>query len=75
MKDTNPPLLTVAELEALLQVWGGRANQSVDRIFPIKLWFVLSVAVGYCGWLLFAVRSRMIGFCIIGVPCCSAARS
>jgi hypothetical protein len=54
MKDTNTPLLTVAELEALLQVWGGRTNQSVDKIFPVKFWFVLAVAMGYCGWLLFA---------------------
>lgn len=55
MKDTNPPLLTVAELEALLQVWGGgKSNLSVDKIFPVKFWFVLSVAIGYCVWLLFA---------------------
>ena len=54
MKDTNTPLLSVAELEALIQVWGGKSNLSVDRIFPIKFWFVVSVAAGYCVWLLFA---------------------
>lgn len=54
MKDTNTPLLSVAELEALIQAWSGKPNQSVDKLFPIKFWFVISVAAGYCVWLLFA---------------------
>ena len=54
MKDTNTPLLSVAELEALIQVWGGKPNQSFDKMFPIKFWFVMSVATGYCVWLLFS---------------------
>jgi hypothetical protein len=54
MKESNTPLLSVAELEALFQVWGGKPNQSFDKMFPIKFWFVMSVAMGYCVWLLFS---------------------
>lgn len=50
----NKQLVSAAELDALIQDWGSVPNQSVDKFFPIRFWFVFLIALGYAVWLLFA---------------------
>ena len=54
MSDKEKPLVSAAELEALIQDWGTVPNQSVDRFFPVRFWFLLAIAASYAFWLLFA---------------------
>lgn len=52
--EPNKPLVSAAELEALIQDWGALAHPKVDRFFPLRFWFLLAIAALYAGWLLFA---------------------
>lgn len=49
----NIPLVSARELESLIGGWGAVPNQSVDKFFPIRFWFVLLVAGAYALRLLF----------------------
>lgn len=58
----DKPIVSAAELDALIQGWGSMSNQSVDRFFPLRFWFVTLITVFYCVYLLFwtdAVAQRM----------------
>ena len=52
--EPNKPLVTAAELEALIQDWGAVSPTVVDPFFPLRFWFLLGIATFYAGWLLFA---------------------
>lgn len=52
--EPNKPLVTAAELEALIQDWGAQPHPSVDRFFPLRFWYLCGIALLYAGWLLFA---------------------
>ena len=39
----NKPLVSVDELNALIAGWGETPDKSVDRFFPIRFWFIVSV--------------------------------
>lgn len=52
MKD-NKPLVSAAELDALIQGWGSTPNQSVDKFFPLRFWYLSVLTLSYCIWLLF----------------------
>ena len=52
--EPNKPLVTAAELEALIQDWGALPHPTVDRFFPLRFWFLFAMAALYAGWLLFA---------------------
>ena len=52
--EPNKPLVTAAELEALIQDWGAVPHPGVDRFFPLRFWFLFGIAALYIGWLLFA---------------------
>lgn len=49
----NKPLVSAAELDALIQGWGATPNQSVDKFFPLRFWYLSLLALAYCSWLLF----------------------
>ncbi|MEN9624196.1 hypothetical protein [uncultured Limnohabitans sp.] len=53
MPDKNKPLVSAAELEALIQGWGYSPNQSVDKFFPIRFWYLFGITFGYGLLLLF----------------------
>jgi len=48
--EPNKPLVSAAELEALIQDWGALAHPKVDRFFPLRFWFLLAIAALYAGW-------------------------
>lgn len=50
----NKPLVSAAELEALIQDWGAAPHRSVDKFFPLRFWFVFMLTVFYALRLLFA---------------------
>lgn len=52
MKDSKP-LVSAAELDALIQGWGASPNQSVDKFFPLRFWYLSVLALSFCVWLLF----------------------
>lgn len=50
----NEPLVSAAELEALIHGWGGNIQaKSVDKFFGLRYWFVCLVAASYAIALLF----------------------
>lgn len=52
--EKNPsPLVSAAELEALIHGWGALPHQSVDRFFPVRFWYIFSVVLLAASWLLF----------------------
>lgn len=51
--DDKKPLVSAAELEALIQDWGATAHAKVDRFFPVRFWYVFSVVLAASLWLLF----------------------
>lgn len=53
MNDDRKPLVTAAELEALIEDWGHPHPKSVDRFFPIRFWFLITIASAYALMLLF----------------------
>lgn len=55
----NKPLVTASELEALIQDWGAVPNQSVDKFFPLRFWYLTLLTVSYCIWLLFWTDSAV----------------
>lgn len=58
----DKPIVSAAELDALIQDWGSMPNQTVDRFFPLRFWFVTLITVFYCVYLLFwtdTVAQRM----------------
>lgn len=62
MSDKQKPLVSVAELDALIQGWGSTPNQSIDKFFPLRFWYLSLIVSFYCIYLLFwtdAVASRM----------------
>jgi len=52
MKNNNQ-LLSAAELEALIQDWGSTPNQSIDKFFPIRTWYLIGTSLFYVIWILF----------------------
>lgn len=59
MNDRNQPLVTAAELEALMQDWGAGPDKSIDRFFPLRFWYIFCIAFFYAMWLLFATDSAV----------------
>lgn len=51
MKDKNP-LVSAAELEALIQDWGAAPHQKIDRFFPIRFWYLALAVLAAAVWLL-----------------------
>jgi hypothetical protein len=51
--------ISAAELEALIQGWGSNSEKSVDRFFPLRFWYIISLALFYSMWLLFANESAV----------------
>lgn len=50
----DEPLVSAAELEALIHGWGGNTQaKSVDKFFALRYWFVCLVATSYAIALLF----------------------
>ena len=52
-QDDTKPLVSAAELEALIQGWGASPHKSVDRFFPLRFWYIFSVILIAAVWLLF----------------------
>lgn len=42
--EKNKPLVSADELNALIAGWGESPDKSVDRLFPLRFWFVVFVA-------------------------------
>ncbi len=55
----NKPLVSAAELDALIQGWGAVADQPVDKFFPLRFWYLFIIAFSYCVWLLFWTDSAV----------------
>lgn len=47
MNEPNKPLVSAAELEALIVGWGQQNRPLVDRFFPLRFWFVAAVVFTY----------------------------
>ena len=45
--EPNKPLVTAAELEALILDWGAVPHPGVDRFFPLRFWFLFAIAAFY----------------------------
>lgn len=59
---SRKPLVSAAELEALVQDWGAVPDHSIDKFFPVRFWYLFLVTFFYCIYLLFwtdSVASRM----------------
>ena len=54
MTEQQKPLVSAAELEALIQDWGTVPYPSVDKFYPFRFWYLFLIAFGYAVWLLFA---------------------
>ncbi len=51
----DEPLVSAAELEALIHGWGSKTQaKSVDKFFALRYWFVCLVAASYAIALLFS---------------------
>lgn len=46
-------LVSAAELDALIKGWGASPYHSVDKFFPLRFWYLFSITLAYCVWLLF----------------------
>ena len=55
----NKPLVSAAELDALIQGWGAVPDQPVDKFFPLRFWYLFIIAFAYCVWLLFWTDSAV----------------
>lgn len=53
MSDKQQPLVSAAELDALILEWGYNPNQSIDRFFPVRFWYLAALAFLNSMWLLF----------------------
>lgn len=51
------PLVSAAELEALIQGWGASPHKSVDRFFPLRFWYIFTVILVAAVWLLFNTQA------------------
>lgn len=49
----NKPLVSLEELNALVEGWGEQKNHKIDNFFPLRFWFIVSVAFIYALNLLF----------------------
>lgn len=59
MSDKQKPLVSIAELDALIQGWGSVPNQSVDKFYPLRFWYLTAITFMYCIWLLFWTDSAV----------------
>lgn len=50
----NKPLVSAAELDALIGSWGSVPGLTVDKFYPLRFWYLLAIASGYAISLLFA---------------------
>ena len=48
-----------AELEALIQGWDASPEKSIDQFYPLRFWYIFSLALFYSIWLLFANDSAI----------------
>lgn len=55
--NSNNPLVSAAELEALIKNWGSIPGKSVDKFFPLRSWYLFVIALIYAVWLLFGAES------------------
>ena len=51
------PLVSAAELEALIQGWGASPHKSVDRFFALRFWYIFTVIFVAAVWLLFNTQA------------------
>jgi hypothetical protein len=50
---SQTPLVTAEELEALIQNWAAPVKTTVDEYFPIRFWGLFAIVFFYASWLLF----------------------
>lgn len=43
----SSPLVSAAELEALIARWGDTGMRSVDRFFPLRMWLLVLIVLGH----------------------------
>ena len=54
MADKQKPLVSAAELDALIMSWGENPTAPpIDKYFPLRFWFLTLVSFSYSMWLLF----------------------
>lgn len=54
MADKQKPLVSAAELDALIMSWGENPTAPpIDKYFPLRFWFLILVPFSYSMWLLF----------------------
>lgn len=59
MSETPKQLVSAAELEALMRDWGAAPNQTVDKFFPLRFWYLVTIGVFYFFWLLFFTNTAV----------------
>jgi len=59
MSDKQKPLVSAAELEALIQDWGAGPNKLVDKFYPLRCGYIFALTFFYCIWLLFWTDSAV----------------
>lgn len=47
MKNKNTPIVSAAELEALMAGWSTQSNREVDVYFPLRIWFLILICVTF----------------------------
>lgn len=47
MTKNNTPLVSAAELDALIAGWGTPSNRAVDVYFPLRAWFLILVCLTF----------------------------
>lgn len=47
MNEPDKPLVSAAELEALITGWGRPERHSVDKFFPVRFWFLATLVLTY----------------------------
>lgn len=59
MSNKEKPLVSAAELDALIQGWGASPHLPVDKFFPLRFWYLTVLVCTYCMWLLFWTDSAV----------------
>jgi len=52
MSKNNTPLISAAELEALMAGWSAKTNREVDVYFPMRIWFLILICLTFATGLL-----------------------
>lgn len=60
MKNKNTPIVSAAELEALMTGWSAQSNREVDVYFPLRIWLLILILVTFAIGLLLITPSLSI---------------